>query len=62
MIQLDLFHEFNEVDILREEIRQVKESSDKVRKGIFARHGQLFKLYMELSDKLEKKNLTRESL
>jgi hypothetical protein len=52
MIQLDFF-ENDEVLRLKDELRQVKESSDKVRKALFARHGQLAKAYLELHQRLD---------
>ncbi len=52
-IQLDFFHEeLTEVEILREEVRQLRLSNEKVRKGLYARHGELAKLYIELNDRL----------
>lgn len=50
--QLELFP-LNELDLLRLELRQVKESSDKVRKGIHAKHGDLAKKYLELLHEFE---------
>lgn len=51
-IQLDFFEQKNELEILQEEFRKVKESSDKVRKGIFAKHGELSKMYLDISNRL----------
>lgn len=53
-IQLDLFRELSEVDILRKELEEVRSRNENVRKGIFARHNELAKLYLELSEKVEK--------
>lgn len=53
-IQLDLFRELSEVDILRQELEEVRSRNENVRKGIFARHNELAKLYLELSEKVEK--------
>lgn len=55
-IQLDLFRELSEVDILRKELEEVRLRNENVRKGIFARHNELAKLYIELSEKIEKLN------
>lgn len=52
MIQLDFF-EKDETLIHKDEIRQLKESNDKVRKGIFAKHGELQKKYDDLLLRLE---------
>jgi len=51
-MQLDLF-EKDEIKLLREELKKVKDSSDSVRRGIFARHGELAKLYLALKEDLE---------
>ncbi len=53
MIQLDFFQPLSEIEILREEIRQVRASNDKVRKSLFARHGELSKLYIETKMRLD---------
>lgn len=54
MIQLDFFKEPpTEVEILREEIAEVRAANDRVRKGIFARHNELFKMYLELKEEHE---------
>ena len=53
MIQLDFLQPLSEMEILREEIRQVRASNDKVRKGLFARHGELAKLYIETKNRLD---------
>jgi len=53
-IQLDLFQELSEIEILRQELADVRARNENVRKGIFARHNELAKLYVELSEKLDK--------
>lgn len=53
MIQLDFLNPLSEIEVLREEIRQVRASNDKVRKGLFARHGELAKLYIETKTRLD---------
>ena len=54
IIQYDLFEEKpTEVDELRIELAAVRLSSDKVRKAMFARHGELVKLYLEANQRLE---------
>lgn len=52
MMQLDLF----EKDItfeLKTEIQKLKESNEKVRKSIFAKHGELFKNYINLLERMD---------
>lgn len=64
MIQLDLFQDLDvplrdDAKIMRElnEVRQIAldtyRSSDKVRKALFARHGELAKMYLEIHSRLE---------
>lgn len=56
-VQLDLFEELSEVDILRRELADVKQRSENVRRGIFARHNELSKLFLELKDEIDKLKL-----
>lgn len=52
--QLEFFpYEKNEIDYLKEDIKIVKDSNDKVRKSIFAKHGELAKKYADLNDRLQ---------
>jgi hypothetical protein len=53
-MQLDLFEEFSDVDILRKELAEIRQRNENVRKGIFARHNELARLYIELNDKVNK--------
>lgn len=54
IIQYDLFEARpTEVDELRIELEQVRESNNKVRKAMFARHGELAKLYINAIERLE---------
>jgi hypothetical protein len=53
-IQLNFFEENkSEVDYLKEEIYEVRESNDKVRKSLFARHAELAKKYLELHERMQ---------
>ena len=49
-VQLKLFEETSELDMLRAELAEVKSRSENVRRGLFARHDALSKLYIELKD------------
>jgi|WetSurMetagenome_2_1015567.scaffolds.fasta_scaffold1219918_1 hypothetical protein len=51
LIQLDLFEQDEDV-LLRKEIEKIKISTEKVRKSLFAKHGDLSKLYIELDHRL----------
>jgi hypothetical protein len=52
--QLEFFPtETNEIECLKEDVKSVKESTDKVRKSIFARHGELARKYMELNERMQ---------
>jgi hypothetical protein len=53
LIQLDFFQEKTEVELLRDEVRGLSESNTKVRKSLFARHGELAKLYLDLLSRME---------
>ena len=52
MIQLELFPE-DEVITLRLEVQRMKETTDKMRKALFARHGDLAKHYLDIHARLE---------
>lgn len=62
LLQLDLFEEKTDQELILDEIKFVKESSDKVRKSLFARHAELSKKYIELNDRLEiiERNICRK--
>lgn len=53
MIQLDFFQEFTEIEVLQNQIRDMQKSHDKLRKALFARHGELSKKYIELNERME---------
>ena len=52
LVQLDLFEDRSDVEILEERIRLLEKSQDKLRKGLFSRHGELAKKYIEIHDRL----------
>ncbi len=51
------------VEQLKEDICAVKESSDKVRKGIFAKHAELAKKYLDLHERMQviERNICHQS-
>ena len=52
--QLEFFTEKKtELDFLRDDVKEVKESSDKIRKSLFARHGELARKYAELHERMQ---------
>lgn len=52
--QLDFFEEEkSEIDYLKDEFNELKKSSEKVRKSLFAKNGELAKKYMELHERLQ---------
>jgi hypothetical protein len=52
--QLEFFSpEKTDMDFLRDEVKEVKESSEKVRKSLFARHGDLARKYSELHERMQ---------
>lgn len=57
-IQTDFFLETEndletKINYLQENVNQVRVSSDKVRRGIFARHDELAKLYLKHQEEIE---------
>jgi len=53
LIQLELFDDRSEVDVLQDQVNELRKSQDKVRKSLFARHGELAKHYLELNERFE---------
>lgn len=53
MIQLDFLQPLTELEICHEQIKQVKVSSDKVRKKLFAENNKLWKEFIEIKDRLD---------
>ena len=53
MIQLDMFEEIGEIEELKMQMSAIKESSDKVRRGIFVRHNELSRMYLELMRRMD---------
>jgi hypothetical protein len=52
--QLEFFTEQkSEVEYLRENVKDYKESNDKVRKSMFASYGELKKKYIELHERMQ---------
>lgn len=41
------------VEQIKEDLNLVKESSDKVRRGIFAKHAELAKKYLDLHERMQ---------
>jgi hypothetical protein len=53
LIQMDLFQEYSEVDMLKQQVNALEKSLEKQRKALFARHGTLCKQYLELNDRFD---------
>jgi len=53
--QLDFWktEEESRLDSIVKNVEAVKQSSDKVRKGIYARHGELYKKYVDLEERFQ---------
>lgn len=52
--QLEFFvDEPSELDLIKCHVKEVRESNDKVRKSMFARHGELARKYAELHERME---------
>ena len=52
-IQYDLFQETTDVDVLKAELKANKDTIDNVRRGLFARHNDMFKLLMQQKEQIE---------
>lgn len=52
-VQADLFN-LSDFEILRGEIRSLEKTTDNVRRGIFVRHEELAKKYLEQREEIEK--------
>jgi hypothetical protein len=52
-MQLELFENNTEVELLKKEIRDIRDRSENVRRGLFARHNELAKLYMEQKEEID---------
>jgi hypothetical protein len=63
-IQYDFFktEEESELEALRKRVEEIDASSHKVRKGIYAKHGELYKTIMDIEERLKiiERNLCRE--
>ncbi len=61
--QLDFFKEEKdcEIEALRKEVESIRKSSDKVRRGLFSRHGEITKLVIDIDQRLSliEKNLCK---
>lgn len=53
LIQLDLFEKRTDIELLEDQIVLLEKALDKQRKGLFARHNELCKKYMELNDRFD---------
>lgn len=53
LIQLDLFNNLSEIEILEQKVSMLEKSLEKQRKALFARHGSLCKQYLELNDRFD---------
>ena len=51
-MQLDLFQE-DEIDVLSDRMDKLESSTTAIRKGIFARHTELAKMYLSLKEELD---------
>jgi hypothetical protein len=47
------FIEKTDIEYLKDDVKCVKESSDKVRKSMFARHADLARKYIELHERMQ---------
>lgn len=53
-LQLDLFEESSEICLLKQELEEIRQSQDNLRRGLFARHSELMKLYLKQHEEIDK--------
>lgn len=53
MAQLDFFVEYSETELLSMDFEELKKSHDKLRKALFARHGDLARKYCDLQERMD---------
>lgn len=53
IVQLDLFYEKSETEILQEQVNALEKSIDKQRRSLFARNADLAKKYCDLQARME---------
>jgi hypothetical protein len=61
-IQYELFETNDDISLLQKEMSELRVSQNNLRKGLFARHNDLSKLYMRQQDELEKLKLKLSEL
>ncbi|HJZ04580.1 MAG TPA: hypothetical protein VJ327_01805 [Patescibacteria group bacterium] len=54
-IQLDLLEDNSEISILKRDLQNLRTQTENMRKGLFARHAELVKMYMILKKEFEEK-------
>jgi hypothetical protein len=52
-IQLDMFRETTETDVVMTEVTAMKESNDKVRRKLFAQNGAMMKMILQQQEELD---------
>ena len=52
-LQLEFLAQDKDIELVKKSIDDVKTSSDKVRKGLFARYNELAKMYLDLHDRFQ---------
>ena len=53
LIQLELFEELGEMELMGNKIKEIEEGMHRVRRGIYAKHGELSKCYLDIHQRLE---------
>lgn len=52
-VQLDLFEKIDDLTLLKKEIEEIRIRGDNVRRGLFARHNDLAKLFIEQQEQID---------
>lgn len=52
-VQLDLFEKMDDLTLLKKEVEEIRIRGDNVRRGLFARHNDLAKLFIEQQEQID---------
>ncbi len=63
-LQLEFFKSYSEVEVLQMQLAEARKAQEKMRRALFARHGELAKKYVELHDRMDviERNICKKGL
>lgn len=53
LVQMELFDDRTELELVIEKQKELAESVNKIRKGLYSRHGELAKCWLNVHERLE---------